>query len=289
MFKSRIIAGDVIDILRKQDGRRKFDVVIADPPYNIGKRFGDIADNMEIDEYVGWCQSWIGQCFRLLANNGLIYVYGLPEIVARLAVHYPIDRQRWLAWHYTNKAVPSSRFWQRSFETILCLWKLGAKRPELEIEQIREPYTNGFRNAVGRQRKGTNGRYSRNGKVTIYNDNGGALPRDVICIPALAGGAGRKERWFACRTNGGNALPPEKLSEYAGCDIMKHPTQKPIALSQKLIKSRINGKGGRLLVPFAGSGAECVAAKKLGVDYLGIEINPEYVKFSRSWLKQCID
>ena len=33
-----------------------------------------------------------------------------------------------------------------------------------------------------------------------------------------------------------------------------------------------------LVVPFAGSGSECVAAKKLGVNFIGYEINPEYVQ-----------
>ena len=288
MFESRIIIGDVLDILKEQDARRKFDIVIADPPYNIGKKFGDIADNMAMDDYIDWCQEWIEQCFRLLADNGLVYVYGFPEIIARLAVQYPVDQQRWLTWHYTNKAVPSLKFWQRSFESILCLWRPGAKRPNLEIEQIREPYTNGFCKNMGRPRKATNGRYSRAGVATIYKDNGGALPRDVIHIPALAGGAGRAERWFACRNCGGGALHPDKLHDHDGHDIMKHPTQKPIALTQRFIRSRINGNAGRLLVPFAGSGAECVAAKMLDVDYLGVEINPEYARFGRSWLKKCI-
>jgi len=109
-------------------------------------------------------------------------------------VKFPVDEQRWLAWHYTNKAVPSSKFWQRAHESILCLWQPGRRRPALEVEQIRVPYTAHFKQCAGRERKGTRGRYSRAGKRTIYADNGGALPRDVLSVPALAGGAGRAER-----------------------------------------------------------------------------------------------
>ena len=36
------IAGDIIKILKKLDKNNKFDLVIADPPYNIGKDFGNI-------------------------------------------------------------------------------------------------------------------------------------------------------------------------------------------------------------------------------------------------------
>lgn len=286
-FRSRIITGDVLRTLKKQSFELKFDVVIADPPYNIGKDFGNNQDDMPINEYVIWCTEWIDQCFRLLAENGLIYIYGFAEILARIAVKYPIDEQRWLAWHYTNKAVPSSKFWQRSHESILCLWKPGTKRPILELDQIREPYTKHFLKCAGKERKGTRGRYSREGKKTVYSNNGGALPRDVLRVPALAGGAGRAERWFSCRDCGGEVRPPSELLDHGGHDVLKHPTQKPMELTKRLIQSCINGNSGRTLIPFAGSGSECVVAKSLNVPYLGIEINPEYAKFGRSWVKQC--
>ena len=282
-FQSRIVTGDVLATLGKQSADVKFDVVIADPPYNIGKDFGNNHDSMPLDQYVEWCEQWIAQCFRLLVNDGLIYVYGFAEVLAHIAVRYPMDEQRWLAWHYTNKAVPSSTFWQRAHESILCLWQPGNKRPALQLEQIREPYTPHFKNCIGRERRATNGRYSRHGKTTQYNDNGGALPRDVIAIPALAGGAGRAERWFACRDCGGAVKPPSELPNHAGHDVLKHPTQKPMALTQRLIQSRI-AERGRLLVPFAGSGSECVVANSLGIPFLGIEINPEYAQFARGWL-----
>lgn len=285
VFRSRILTGDVVKNLPQQPFGHPFDVVIADPPYNIGKDFGNNQDDMPIGEYVDWCRKWIGECFRLLAENGLIYMYGFPEVLARIAVQYPIDEQRWLVWHYTNKAVPSSKFWQRSHESILCLWKPGTKRPTLEIDQIREPYTEPYLKCMGKARKGTHGRYSRVGKKTLYADNGGALPRDLLDIPALAGGAGRAERWFACRDCGGGVRPPAELAEHDGHEILKHPTQKPMELTKRLILSRIKGNIGRVLIPFAGSGSECVVAQALKVQYLGIEINPEYARFGRSWLK----
>ena len=122
-FGSRIINGDVIDVLKKLDKAEKFDVIIVDPPYNIGKDFGNNKTKTAINEYLAWSGKWLGLCFELLADSGLIYVYGFPEILARISAKYPIDKQRILAWHYTNKTTPSSTFWQRSYESILCLWK----------------------------------------------------------------------------------------------------------------------------------------------------------------------
>ena len=279
----RVVCGDVLEVLKTIPSDYKFDVIIADPPYNIGKDFGNNSDNMIETEYIAWSLKWLRLCFKLLADNGIIYIYGYPEILARVAVKYPIEQQRWLVWHYTNKSTPSSKFWQRSHESILCLWS-GNKRPELEISQIREPYTDTYLNAVGKIRRGTQSRFGH-GKETIYQAHeDGALPRDVLKIPALAGGAGASERWFICRDCDNQVFSPNQINNHRQHEILKHPTQKPMELTKRLIKSRINGNSGRVLAPFAGSGSECCAAKMLDVEYLGIEINPHYVELAEKWL-----
>lgn len=288
-FQSRLVCGDVLEELDRNSGQL-FDVIIADPPYNIGKDFGDTRDRMPLAEYLQWTDAWLQRCFDLLADDGVIYVYGFPEILARVSAGYPIDEQRWLVWHYTNKATPSSKFWQRSHESILCLWKPGRARPVLEIDQLREPYTEGFMSNAGKRRAATAGRFSGDleGRETIYNAHEkGALPRDVIKIPALAGGAGASERWFMCYDCRKKVFPPGERSKHKHHRILKHPTQKPMRLTARLLRSRINGKDGRTLIPFAGSGSECVVAQSLGVAWLGMEINPEYCSFARKWLK-CI-
>ncbi len=281
-----IITGDAAAVLPQlRNAGESFDVIIADPPYNIGKDFGNNQDAMPLSGYIEWTREWLADCFQLLARGGLIYLYGLPEIISHIAVQHPVEEQRWLVWHYTNKTVPSSRFWQRSHETILCLWDPDDRRPDLEIDQIREPYTPNYLKCAGKERRGTPSRFGETGRPTIYNahDNG-ALPRDVIKVPALAGGAGRSERWFLCRSCNKTVYPPAELCHHRGHDVLKHPTQKPMELTRRLIRSRVNGNGGRVLIPFAGSGSECVVAQELGADFLGVEINPEYAYFAREWI-----
>ena len=287
-FTNTIIVDDTIKILPQLiKAGKQYQVIIADPPYNIGKDFGNDTEVMPIDNYVEWAEAWIKDCLELLTDDGLLYLYGFPEIIAQISVRFPIHEQRWLVWHYTNKTVPSLKFWQRSHETILCLWKPNMPRTDLEIDQIREPYTENFlKNAAGKVRKDTPSRYGSPGKTTTYNAHkNGALPRDVIKIPALAGGAGRSERWFVCRTCGSQIYPPVDLSEHREHDILKHPTQKPMELTRRLILSRINGADGKVLMPFAGSGSECVVAQALRTEYLGIEINPKFADFAMKWLE----
>ena len=60
---------------------------------------------------------------------------------------------------------------------------------------------------------------------------------------------------------------------------VNHPTQKPLALCDKLIRScKQSATDGYILVPFAGSGSECLAAKNNGLPFVGIELNTDYVK-----------
>ena len=278
---NKIILGDALAELKKLPDE-SCDVVVIDPPYNIGKDFGNNIDKRELSEYVSWCKEWINECIRTMKPSGTMFIYGFSEILAYLSVEIPINK-RWLIWHYTNKNVASLNFWQRSHEAIICAWK---DKPVFNRDEVREPYTEGFLNgAAGKVRKGTLGRFSKKGKETIYQAHeGGALPRDVIKIPALAGGAGMIERWFLCKTCD-DVFEPRQLQKHDGHEIMKHPTQKPLELSRKLILSAIPKKDGVVLVPFVGTGSECVAAKELGKSYIGFEINPDYIRIAEKFLK----
>ncbi len=63
----------------------------------------------------------------------------------------------------------------------------------------------------------------------------------------------------------------------------KHPTQKPERVIDRMI--RISAKtGDTLLAPFSGAGTDCVVAKKLGLNYIGFELEEEYIKISEERL-----
>jgi site-specific DNA-methyltransferase (adenine-specific) len=253
-----IHTGDCIAILPTLEAESA-QCVLADPPYNIGKDFGNASDRQPMDDYLKWCDVWIAECLRVLKPNGTMYIYGFSEILALILSRVPMNvNRRWLVWHYTNKNVPSLKFWQRSHESIIVLWKQGKV---FNRDDVREPYTKTFiDNAAGKVRKATKGRFSSGEKETTYNSHpNGALPRDVIKVPALAGGAGKKER-------------------------VDHPTQKPLELCTRLLTA-CKQETGYVLVPFVGSGSECVAAKRMGLPFVGIELNPIYVALAQKRLQ----
>ncbi len=279
---NKVILGDAVAELKKLPSE-SVDVIIIDPPYNIGKDFGNNKDKRELNEYIAWSKEWINESIRVMKPTGTMFIYGFSEILAYLSVEIPINK-RWLIWHYTNKNVASLNFWQRSHESIICAWK---DKPIFNRDDVREPYTDGFLNgAAGKKRKATAGRFSNGKKETVYKAHeGGALPRDVIKVPALAGGAGMTERWFLCKTCN-DVFSPKELKNHREHDVVKHPTQKPLEITRKLIKSARPGKDGVVLIPFVGTGSECVVAKELEQKYIGFEINPDYIRIAEKWLSE---
>lgn len=270
---NKIYDEDCIDGLKKINNKT-VDIIIADPPYNIGKEFGNNSDKQKMKEYIKWCERWIDECLRILKDDGTMYIYGFSEILSYIRVILePLEDEgkkkcniRWIVWHYTNKVVPSLNFWQRSHESILVCYK-GNKTPNFNRDLVREPYTEGFLNgSAGKERPKTKGRFSNGDKTTKYiAHEKGALPRDIIKgIATLAGGAGKKER-------------------------VNHPTQKPLKICEKLylaaMKTETNYKN-LAVIPFCGSGSECVMAKRLNIDFISFEINKEYIKIARERLEK---
>lgn len=70
----------------------------------------------------------------------------------------------------------------------------------------------------------------------------------------------------------------------SGYGVTSHPTEKPETLIKWLLTIHTN-EGDLVLDPFLGSGTTAVACKELGRNYIGIELNPEYVKIAEGRLR----
>jgi len=284
----------------KQIQSNSVDIVLVDPPYNIGKNFGNNRYKKEIGEYVSWCKQWIDECIRILKPSGTMYIYGFSEILAYVSTNLDLEH-RWLIWHYTNKTTPTLNFWQRSHESLLCAWKDKNQRV-FNRDEVREPYTDNFvkgYSGAKRKRPNTKGRFD-GGKETTYTVHAkGALPRDVLKNSALAGGAGRAERVFYCKACE-KAYHPKELKHHKNhtveekqqdgslkkvSAILKHPTQKPVGLTDRLLRASKPKEGGLVVVPFVGSGSEIMVIKNLEMDYVGFELNKEYFKLIEFFIK----
>ena len=75
-------------------------------------------------------------------------------------------------------------------------------------------------------------------------------------------------------------IPPVLGNERIG-----YPTQKPLALVERIIKASSN-EGDVVLDPFCGCATACVAAENLGRRWIGIDISPKAVELVNMRLQQ---
>ncbi len=72
----------------------------------------------------------------------------------------------------------------------------------------------------------------------------------------------------------------------AGDESLYHPTQKPVALMKWCLSLRWTKVFKSVIDPYMGAGATLVAAKNMGIQCIGIEINEEYCRIAVERLRQ---
>ena len=77
------------------------DCVFADPPFNLGKDYGqNIDDARKSEEYLAWCWRWLEECCRVLKPGGSLFVYALPRWAYRFAAYLEersMEFRHWIA------------------------------------------------------------------------------------------------------------------------------------------------------------------------------------------------
>lgn len=121
--------------------------------------------------------------------------------------------------------------------------------------------------------------------VNLEKDNGGNLAVNADNSKVLTTTINEK---MASRLGVKNVVLGTQLKISVKEGKSSHPTVKPIALMEYLIKM-VTPKGGIVLDPFAGSGSTLIAAKQNGFKYIGIEKEAEYVKIAEARLKAVKD
>ena len=82
-----------------------------------------------------------------------------------------------------------------------------------------------------------------------------------------------------------SAVIPNTITYSGGLGGKIHPTQKPIALMDHLI-SLLSNEGDTVFDPFMGSGSTGVSSKKLNRNFIGIELDEDYVEISKKRIKE---
>lgn len=91
---------------------------------------------------------------------------------------------------------------------------------------------------------------------------------------------GKREATHYVSQDGGPKLQRSVFFEHNLHGYAEHPTQKPEGITEALLRYSCP-EGGIVFDPFMGSGTTGVVAQKLGLNFLGIDKNPEYFEIAK--------
>jgi len=222
------------------------DLVIADPPYDIGvgKAVWDT-----VPHYMQWSRTWLAEAVRVLKPGGALMLYGSPErlwichLKIMCADEFGLEFKQHISWVY--KQGGDSRMnnmvkYAVRMEHLEWFVKPGAGHT-FNLDAGTEAYSEAeFKEALA---KGV-------GRVTAESLSRGKPPKNWWDIP---------------RENSRS-----KEREYGS-----HPSMKPLRICDRIVGIHSN-VGDTVLVPFGGSGSECVAVGAAGRKLVAYEQEAEY-------------
>ena len=237
-FCNKIINGESLEVLKKIPSKT-FDLVFADPPYNmqIGEKLKR-PDNSKVNgvndkwdqflnfkHYDEFSKEWLKECKRILKDNGSMWVIGTYHNIFRLGYH-----------------IQNLNYWILND----VIWRKNNPMPNFKGTR----FTNAHETLIWASK-------SKKSKYTFNYQSLKCLNDDLQM----------RSDWMLPICNG-----KERLKKN-GKKI--HSTQKPEALLHRIILATTN-KGDLICDPFIGTGTSAVVAKKLGRNFFGIEKDKKY-------------
>lgn len=238
---SLLVLGNSIQVL-KIISSNSIDLIFADPPYGIGKDFGNNTDIFNSsNDYFIWAKEWIDECMRVLKDDGTMYFMSSTQNMPKLDVYvdekYNVVNR--IIWSYDSSGVQSKKKYGSLYEPIIMITK-----------NEKSKYTFNYNDILIEAKTGSKRKLIDYRKTPPQPYNTKKVPGNV---------------WDFSRVR-------FKMEEYEN-----HPTQKPKELLERIILASSN-VGDIVLDPFSGSFTTSSVAKKLGRKSIGIEINEEYYK-----------
>ncbi len=235
-----IFQGDVLDVLASEIPNASVDLIFADPPYNLGKNFNGRHDRWESEQaYLDWSFQWLELCLAKLSSTGSLYVMTSTQNMPHFDL-YLRDKLHILSriiWFYDSSGVQAKHRFGSMYEPIL----YGVKNKKSYTFNANDILVEA---KTGAQRKLIDHRKSI---PTVYNSQ--KVPGNVWEFPRVR----------------------YRMAEYEN-----HPTQKPIALLERIIQAS-SRPGDTVLDLFSGTFTTSYVAQQQKRHSIGIEIEEAYV------------
>ena len=146
-----IILGNCINELKSLDSC-SVDLIIADPPYSVGKDYGNTSDKLDFNDYIAFTKEWLVECHRVLKDSGTIYVFVgfrfISYIYQILEKELNMNFINWISWHYTQGIGKTKGFSPRH-DDILMFSKTSTYKFNLDDIRIPQKYYRKVNNMRG--------------------------------------------------------------------------------------------------------------------------------------------
>ncbi len=245
MAINSIVHADVLDFLGTIPSG-SVDVVFADPPFNLKKKYGNSKDNLADVDYKNWCRKWLNGCFRVLKHGGSLFVHNLPEHLIFIASHLNLDMnfQHWISLDFPGQ--PLGNKLQPNHYGIL--YYIKGDKPNT-FYQLRYPH-----------------KRCRIKKCNeLLKDYGGKKDSIHPFGPLLS------DVW--------TDIHRIKHNKYRS----DHPCQLPVHLLERIILMS-SEPGDLILDSFMGTGTTAIAAKQLRRNYIGCDNDSKSVEIANKIL-----
>lgn len=214
------------------------DLVVADPPYNLGKDYGNDSDKQTSKKFLLWTEQWLNLIIPKIKETGSLYIFTTwrysPEIFIFLKSQMLMMNE--IIW---DRRVPSMGGSTRRFSSVHDTVGFFVKNKDyyFDLDSVRIPYDEETKKARSRS--------IFVGKKWLEM---GYNPKDVWSISRL------------------HKIHSERE---------EHPTQKPLEMIERMIKASCP-KNGIVLDPFLGSGTTAAACLLNERHFVGFELNTTY-------------
>ncbi|MFZ0510904.1 MAG: site-specific DNA-methyltransferase [Candidatus Nitrosopolaris sp.] len=251
------------------------DVIVTSPPYNIHKDYGSYKDNKERGEYLEWLKAVATASYSILKDEGSFFLnIGnrpadpiLPFSIAKEFIHPGIGYtlQNTIHWIKAVSIDPEDIGRNNGFHNNDNI-SIGHFSPI-----VSDRYLNHLQEYIFH--------FTKTGNVKIDKLRAGVTYQDKTNI-------GRWKSAIGDKRDRGNVW---LISHPTIQEGRPHPAVFPVKLPQRCIE--LHGIKQNMLVydPFMGIGNTALACKALGVNYIGTEINPQYINIANEKISPPLD
>lgn len=223
------------------------DVIVTSPPYNIGVDYNEHEDTLDHEEYLDWMEKFGRKCKKVLKPKGSLF-FNIGD--------KPSDDFRSFE---VAERISNSLELQNKIH-----WVKHIAAPEEDVN-------------IGHYKPVNSDRYLNNCHEYIFHFTiNGDVKLDQLSIGVPYADKSNVGRWDSAdedvRDRGNMWYIPYKTV----MGKKAHPAAFPVKLPEMCIKLH-SPEEGLILDPFIGSGSTAIAAQKQGHNYIGFEIDEEYI------------